>query len=66
MPYTDEAAAGAAQTARSQAVLIRDDLAAQAVEVDAGSELVALIAYVQRLGRGPQPTEAAALGSEGR
>ncbi len=55
VPYTDADIAGAAQTARSQGQLIVDDLASQGIEIAADSELVAMIAYLQRLGRGPQP-----------
>ena len=36
--------------------LIAGDLATNGVEIDRDSELVAMIAYLQRLGRGPQPT----------
>jgi cytochrome c oxidase cbb3-type subunit I/II len=45
--------------------LIKVDLAAQDVKVDADSDLVALIAYLQRLGRGPQPVVAAAQATPG-
>ena len=40
--------------ALAQAALIREDLREQSVEIRDESELVALIAYLQRLGRGPQ------------
>ena len=53
VPYTDEQIAAAAALQQSQAQLIVDDLAAQGVELDPGSEMTALIAYLQRLGRGP-------------
>ena len=44
--------------ARSQAQLIAADLAAQGgVEIAEDAELVAMIAYLQRLGRGPQPVK---------
>jgi cytochrome c oxidase cbb3-type subunit I/II len=56
VPYEDAEILGAAGTALSQAQLIVDDLAGNDVTVDRESELVALIAYLQRLGRGPQPT----------
>jgi len=56
VPY-DEADIGAAEeTALSQGRLIAADLAQQDVELAPDSELAALIAYLQRLGRGPQPT----------
>ena len=56
VPYSDEQIAEAVATARSQAQLIADDLAAQQVTLDPDSKMTALIAYLQRLGRGPQPT----------
>ncbi|MEM9553603.1 MAG: cytochrome-c oxidase, cbb3-type subunit I [Acidobacteriota bacterium] len=55
VPYTDEQIADAVALQESQAQLIVDDLAAQQVELDPGSKMTALIAYLQRLGRGPQP-----------
>jgi len=55
VPYTDEDLALAEQRYVSQARLIADDLAAKDVEVEPMSEMVAMIAYLQRLGRGPQP-----------
>lgn len=55
VPYSDETIDRAVQLARSQADLIQTDLAQQSVEIDADSELIALIAYLQRLGRGPRP-----------
>ena len=56
VPYQDAQIAAAGATARSQGGLIAADLAAQAVTIAPDSELVALIGYLQRLGRGPQPT----------
>jgi cytochrome c oxidase cbb3-type subunit I/II len=56
VPYTDEDLRDAERTAWSQASLITADLTDKGAHVDADSELVALIAYLQRLGRGPQPT----------
>jgi len=55
VPYTDEQIEDAVALQRSQAQLIVDDLASQSSELDADSEMTALIAYLQRLGRGPQP-----------
>jgi cytochrome c oxidase cbb3-type subunit I/II len=55
VPYTAEDMESAADIARSQGKLISDDLAEQGVEVDPESDLVAIISYLQRLGRGPQP-----------
>ena len=56
VPYDDEQIAGAATTAASQAQLIVDDLATGQIELAPDSELTAMIAYLQRIGRGPQPT----------
>jgi cytochrome c oxidase cbb3-type subunit I/II len=56
VPYTERQILTAEAAARSQARLIVDDLATDGVEIAENSELVALIAYLQRLGRGPQPT----------
>jgi len=61
VPYSEEDLAGAEATAASQAQLIVDDLAKGSVELAANSELTALIAYLQRLGRGPQPTDRQAM-----
>lgn len=58
VPYTDSEIAGAAALAREQAALIQADLEKQSVRVDAESQMIALIAYLQRLGRGPQFTPA--------
>jgi cytochrome c oxidase cbb3-type subunit I/II len=55
VPYTDQDLALAGQRYASQAKLITDDLAAKSVTVAPNSEMVAMIAYLQRLGRGPQP-----------
>ena len=43
----------------SQARLITADLAAKSVTLSPDSEMAAVIAYLQRLGRGPQPLEPA-------
>jgi cytochrome c oxidase cbb3-type subunit I/II len=56
VPYGDREILTAESVARSQARLIVDDLAKNGVEITEDSRLVALIAYLQRLGRGPQPT----------
>jgi cytochrome c oxidase cbb3-type subunit I/II len=56
VPYSEDEIHEAVVVARSQAALIQEDLAAQGVTIDLESELVTLIAYLQRLGRGPQPT----------
>jgi len=54
VPYTDAEIASAAELARAQGAQIRDDLALNGARIDPESELVALIGYLQRLGRGPQ------------
>jgi cytochrome c oxidase cbb3-type subunit I/II len=56
VPYTDADITSAKTAALSQGRLIVDDLAEGSVELTADSKLTALIAYLQRLGRGPQPT----------
>jgi cytochrome c oxidase cbb3-type subunit I/II len=61
VPYGDEDLALAGQRLDSQAQLIADDLLAKNVEVDPASRMVAVIAYLQRLGRGPQPLAPAAV-----
>ena len=55
VPYSESDLANAAGTALSQGELIATDLATQDITLDPESELTALIAYLQRLGRGPQP-----------
>ena len=63
VPYTDAEIGRAVEDARAQAAAIRDDLARQNVRIDADTRLVALIAYLQRLGRGPQFAAAPVVGS---
>jgi cytochrome c oxidase cbb3-type subunit I/II len=58
VPYTDAEIAHARADSRHQAVAIARDLRTEGERVDSGREIVALIAYLQRLGRGPQPDEA--------
>ena len=58
VPYTDADVASAVEVARSQGRLIADELSTHGVELAPESELTAIIAYLQRLGRGPQPTGA--------
>jgi cytochrome c oxidase cbb3-type subunit I/II len=55
VPYSDSQIDAAAAELESQGQLIVDDLATGDVQLDFDSEMVALIAYMQRLGRGPQP-----------
>ncbi len=50
VPYTKEEYKGAVETAKAQAKIISDDLAAQGVKGMQDKEIVALIAYLQRLG----------------
>jgi cytochrome c oxidase cbb3-type subunit I/II len=54
VPYTNQDVDSAEVRQREQAELITADLASQGVKVAWDSEMVALIAYLQRLGRGPQ------------
>jgi len=58
VPYTDEDITGTAGSMLSQGTLISEDLLEQGVPIDPKSEMVAMIAYLQRLGRGPQPITA--------
>ena len=55
VPYSDSDLQTAASTARSQGELIAGDLREQGVELAPDCKLIALTAYLQRLGRGPQP-----------
>ncbi len=55
VPYTNDDCEAAETTALSQAQLVIDDLSTQDVVLDPNSKMTALIAYLQRLGRGPQP-----------
>jgi cytochrome c oxidase cbb3-type subunit I/II len=54
VPYPETRRAGARQEALDQAQVIVGDLAAQKVVIAPDSEMAAVIAYLQRLGRGPQ------------
>ncbi|MEZ4386407.1 MAG: cytochrome-c oxidase, cbb3-type subunit I [Candidatus Krumholzibacteriia bacterium] len=66
VPYTDADFQAARQNGLSQGQLIADDLKAGSVELAPDSKLAALIAYVQRLGRGPQPLAAPGVATGGR
>jgi cytochrome c oxidase cbb3-type subunit I/II len=58
VPYTDEEVDSAETDAEKQAGLITADLKAAGVEVAANSELVAVVAYLQSLGKlGPPPND---------
>jgi cytochrome c oxidase cbb3-type subunit I/II len=54
VPYTNADIDNAKVTYQKQAEIIVADLATQGVQIEWDRELVALIAYLQRLGRGPQ------------
>jgi cytochrome c oxidase cbb3-type subunit I/II len=54
VPYTNADVDGAEARQKAQAETITADLASQGVQVAWDSEMVALISYLQRLGRGPQ------------
>jgi len=55
VPYSELDFSRAEDVAVSQGEMIAADLATQSVEIAPDSEMAALIAYLQRLGRGPQP-----------
>ncbi len=60
VPYSNADLDGAEADLHRQADTIVTDLAAQGIETRWNSEIVAMIAYLQRLGRGPQtPKEGA-------
>jgi cytochrome c oxidase cbb3-type subunit I/II len=63
VPYTNDEIDGAARAQREQAATIVADLATNGVELEPDSEMVAMIAYLQRLGRdhGVAPTPAPAV-----
>ena len=58
VPYDDEQIARAEATALAQGQQIADDLGQQDRPLAANSDMAALIAYLQRLGRGPRPIDA--------
>ncbi|HEU4538629.1 MAG TPA: cbb3-type cytochrome c oxidase subunit II, partial [Polyangiaceae bacterium] len=66
VPYAEAEVEGAEGLARAQAAEIAKDLRANGADADEGSELVALVAYLQRLGgpapRSPEPVKNAAAG----
>ena len=55
VPYTNEQIDGASQAYEKQAKEIVADLAANGVEIEWDRKLVALIGYLQRLGKNPAP-----------
>jgi cytochrome c oxidase cbb3-type subunit I/II len=58
VPYTPEQVQGAARDAAAQGEVIAADLKANGATVAADSELVALISYLQRLGKAELPASA--------
>jgi cytochrome c oxidase cbb3-type subunit I/II len=54
VPYTHADVDGAELRQKAQAETVVADLAAQGVQVAWDSEMVAIVSYLQRLGRGPQ------------
>jgi cytochrome c oxidase cbb3-type subunit I/II len=54
VPYTNKDIDNAKANYQAQAELIAADLAIEGVQIEWDRELIALIAYLQRLGRGPQ------------
>ena len=58
VPYTDEQIEGAAVDARKQGQAVSDDLAKEGVVVAADTQMVAVVAYLQRLGKKPEPPPA--------
>jgi len=64
VPYSDDDIENAGRDIDGQGSLITRDLADQGVEIPPRSEMVAVIAYLQRLGRGPQPISAGEASAE--
>jgi cytochrome c oxidase cbb3-type subunit I/II len=64
VPYTDGQIAGAATDYGVQAAAIVKNLKDKGVETTADTEIVALIAYLQRLGKNLKPAEAVVAGKE--
>ncbi len=65
-PYTDEQLLGASDAYRTQAATVVSNLATQGkAGADAESEIVALIAYLMRLGRNLPPARSQAVNIEG-
>jgi cytochrome c oxidase cbb3-type subunit I/II len=59
VPYSDADMRGAEADARDQGAAIAADLAKEGVQVDPDSQMVAVIAYLQRLGKKPEPAKPA-------
>jgi cytochrome c oxidase cbb3-type subunit I/II len=64
VPYTNADVDGAEARQKAQAEAITADLATQGIQVAWDSEMVALVSYLQRLGRGPQDLQKAPGGLE--
>jgi len=68
VPYTEEQIRGGAADARKQGLAIAADLARDGVSVAPDTQMIAVISYLQRLGRKPmpvQPGDAISLGRNG-
>jgi cytochrome c oxidase cbb3-type subunit I/II len=57
VPYTDDEIAGAGDAAMTQGLAIADELRASGVEIAPDAELVAVIAYLQSLGKKAAPPD---------
>ncbi|MBX3197887.1 MAG: cytochrome-c oxidase, cbb3-type subunit I [Labilithrix sp.] len=62
VPYTDDAMRGAEADARAQADAIVAELAKDGAVVEPDTQMVAVIAYLQRLGKQPEPSKGATEG----
>ena len=62
VPYSDDDIRNAHRDAEAQAAIVAADLREQGVTIEDDTEMIALIAYLQRLGRGPQFQTASAGG----
>ena len=55
VPYSSQELSGCSGELETQAKAIAADLLSQGINLDWDSQMVAIIAYLQRLGRGPIP-----------
>lgn len=62
VPYNAAAIRGAEADARAQAAAIVEDLAGEGVHVEPDTQMIAVIAYLQRLGKDPEEPPAATEG----
>jgi cytochrome c oxidase cbb3-type subunit I/II len=60
VPYTDNEIASASNDAQAQGAMIAKDLATEGIIVAPDSDMVAMIAYVQSLGRKPESSKSVA------